>query len=107
MYRAYPSPDIPPQDVYRSVKKGSPCSITERRVPELIPVFGSQPAGDVVGCQFCCLANRGTVGEGSGFKSQSRRCRVTVLGKLFSQMKTNFWIGLRLGSGTQGGSVAE
>ena len=30
-------------------KKGkrSPCSITERRVPELIPVLGSQPAGDV------------------------------------------------------------
>ena len=27
--------------------KGSPYSITERRVPELIPVFGSQPAGDV------------------------------------------------------------
>jgi len=27
--------------------KGSPCSITERRVPQLIPVFGSQPAGDV------------------------------------------------------------
>jgi len=27
--------------------KGSPCSITERRVPELIPVLGSQPAGDV------------------------------------------------------------
>ena len=26
--------------------KGSPYSITERRVPELIPVFGSQPAGD-------------------------------------------------------------
>jgi len=25
--------------------KGSPCSITERRVPELIPVLGSQPAG--------------------------------------------------------------
>jgi len=36
--------------------KGSPHSITERRVPELIPVLGSQPAGDVshkmaVGCQ--------------------------------------------------------
>jgi len=31
-----------------SVKgKGSPCSITERRVPELTPVLGSQPAGDV------------------------------------------------------------
>ena len=28
-------------------KKGSPYSITERRVPELIPVVGSQPAGDV------------------------------------------------------------
>jgi len=33
----------------RRVKKGkrSPCSITERRFPELIPVLGSQPAGDV------------------------------------------------------------
>jgi len=30
-------------------KKGkySPYAITERRVPELIPVLGSQPAGDV------------------------------------------------------------
>ena len=27
--------------------KGSPYSITERRVPELIPVLRSQPAGDV------------------------------------------------------------
>jgi len=27
--------------------KGSPYSITERRDPELIPVLGSQPAGDV------------------------------------------------------------
>jgi len=27
--------------------KGSPYSITESRVPELIPVHGSQPAGDV------------------------------------------------------------
>ena len=27
--------------------KGSPCSITKRRVPELIKVLGSQPAGDV------------------------------------------------------------
>ena len=27
--------------------KGSPYSITERRVPELIPVLGCQPAGDV------------------------------------------------------------
>jgi len=29
------------------IKKGSPYSIAERRVPELIPVLGSQPAGDV------------------------------------------------------------
>jgi len=28
-------------------KKGSPSSIAECRVPELIPVLGSQPAGDV------------------------------------------------------------
>jgi len=28
-------------------RKGSPHSITERWVPELIPVLGSQPAGDV------------------------------------------------------------
>ena len=28
-------------------KKGSPYSITEHRVPGLIPVLGSQPAGDV------------------------------------------------------------
>jgi len=36
-------------DVVYSTKrgKGSPYSITERRVPELTPVLGSQPAGDV------------------------------------------------------------
>jgi len=28
-------------------RKASPYSITERRVLELIPVLGSQPAGDV------------------------------------------------------------
>jgi len=35
--------------------KGSPYSITERRVPELIPVLGSQPAGGVShkpGCHY-------------------------------------------------------
>ena len=35
--------------------KASPYSITERRVPELIPVLGSQPAGDVShkpGCHY-------------------------------------------------------
>ena len=29
------------------LKKGRPYSITERSVPELIPVVGSQPADDV------------------------------------------------------------
>ena len=29
------------------IGKGSPYWIAERRVPELIPVLGSQPAGDV------------------------------------------------------------
>jgi len=28
-------------------RKGGPYSISERRVPELFPVLGSQPAGDV------------------------------------------------------------
>ena len=31
----------------KSKLEGSPYLITERRVPELIPVLGSQPAGDV------------------------------------------------------------
>jgi len=31
----------------KKVKVGSPYLITERRVPEIIPVLGSQPAGDV------------------------------------------------------------
>jgi len=68
------------------VKKGSPYLITVRRVPELIPVLGSQPADDVShkpgarlpllsarptvtpakGCyQFHCLVNRGTMGVNS------------------------------------------
>jgi len=39
------------------VQKGSTYSITERSVPELIPVLGSQPAGDAshksaVGCHY-------------------------------------------------------
>jgi len=66
--------------------KGSPYSITDRRVPELIPVLCSQPAGDVShkpggrlpllsasyprnpqqGCyQFRCLVNRGKMGVNS------------------------------------------
>ena len=32
---------------HRLKGKGSPYSITERRVPELIPVLGSQSAGNV------------------------------------------------------------
>jgi len=33
--------------VYCKKCKGSPYLITERRVPELLPLLGSQPAGDV------------------------------------------------------------
>jgi len=33
--------------VEQSKDKASPYSITERRVPQLISVLGSQPAGDV------------------------------------------------------------
>ena len=32
---------------YFVIRTGSPYSIAERTVPELIPVLGSQPAGDV------------------------------------------------------------
>ena len=44
-----PAPAAPPRYVLQQLesKKGSPYSITERRFPELIPVLGSQPAGDV------------------------------------------------------------
>ena len=33
--------------IMKTASKGSPYSITERRVPELIPVLGRQSAGDV------------------------------------------------------------
>jgi len=80
------------------MKKGSHThSIAERRVPELIPVLGSQPAGDVshkpggrlhyfppnpqlpsrpVGrYQFRCLVNRGTMGVNSLPKTVTRQRR--------------------------------
>jgi len=44
--------------------KGSPYSITERRVPELIPVLGSQLAGNVSrkpGCRLPLLSARPAV----------------------------------------------
>jgi len=49
-----------------TVKKdeGSQYSITERRVPELMLVFGSQPAGDVShkpGCRLSLLSARPAV----------------------------------------------
>jgi len=77
--------------------KVSQYSITERSVTELIPVLGSQPAGDVShnpggrlpllsatpavtpatlirGCyQFCCLVNRGTMGVNSLPKTVTRQ----------------------------------
>ena len=48
----------------RKKGKGSPYSITERRVPELILVLGSQPAGDVShkpGVRLPSLSARPTV----------------------------------------------
>jgi len=44
--------------------KGSLCSIAERRVPQLIPVLGSQPAGNVdhkPGSRLPLLSARPTV----------------------------------------------
>jgi len=44
--------------------KGSPYSIADRRVPELIPVLDSQPAGDVshrLGVRLPLLSARPTV----------------------------------------------
>ena len=73
--------------------------ITERWVPELIPVLGSQPAGNVSHkpggrlplfsarpavtlaileegcCQFRCLVNRGTIGVNSLPKTVTRQRR--------------------------------
>ena len=40
-------PPVPHLTLNTLKSKGNPCSITKRRVPELIPVLGSQPAGDV------------------------------------------------------------
>ena len=76
--------------------KRSPYSITERRVPELIPVLCSQPAVDVIhkpggrlpllsdrpavilatlATNFTCLVNRGTMGVNSLPKTVTRQRR--------------------------------
>ena len=79
--------------------KGSQYSITERRIPELIPILCSQPAGDVshkpggrlpllsampavtlatvntTVTSFRCLVNRGTMGVNSLPKTVTRRRR--------------------------------
>jgi len=50
--------------LHADVKKGRPYSSIERRVPELIPVLGSQPAGDVnnkPGGRLSLLSARPTV----------------------------------------------
>ena len=90
---------VKPADIQKG--KRSPYSSTERTVPELIPVLGSQPAGDVshkpggrppllsarpavapatlkraAYCyQFCCLVNRGTMGANSLPKTVTRQRR--------------------------------
>jgi len=48
----------------QETRKRSPYWITERRIPELIPVVGSQPAGDVShkrGCRLPLLSVRPVV----------------------------------------------
>jgi len=40
-------PPAPSVGCEKNKGKGSPYSTTERRIPELIPVLGSQPAGAV------------------------------------------------------------
>jgi len=67
--------------------KGSPYSITERKVPGLIPVLGNQsaitfrhargyPRNPQEGCyQFRCLVNEGTIGVNSLPKTVTRQCR--------------------------------
>jgi len=45
--KPYAHCDLPGAAQIRLIGKGSPYLITECRVPELIPVLGSQPAGDV------------------------------------------------------------
>jgi len=50
MEHVYEHSICPCNFVYLSITlmvEGSPYSITERRVPKLIPVLGSQPAGDM------------------------------------------------------------
>ena len=87
------------RNIWHVKGKGSPYSITEHRVPELIPVLGSQTASDVShklggrlpllsarpavtlathkkGCyQFRCLVNRGTMGVNTLPKTVTRQCR--------------------------------
>ena len=94
-----PAPNLIIILTHTQAKKGSPYSTTERRVPELIPVLGSQPAGDMShkpggrlpllsarpavppatlkrGCyQFCCLVNKGTMGVNSLPKPVTRQRR--------------------------------
>ena len=57
-------PGLPRTCSYLEKGKGSPYSIRERRVSELIPVLGSQPAGDVShkpGCRLPLLSARPAV----------------------------------------------
>jgi len=55
---------LPPTSRWQIKGKGSPYSIAESRVPQLIPVLGSQPAGDVnhkPGCRLPLLSARPAV----------------------------------------------
>jgi len=67
--------------------KGSPYSITVRRVPELIPVLGSQSAGDVNHKQLHQQPLRGllpTLAKGAMPPQDARGDKVTLSTKDFS-----------------------
>jgi len=50
--------------------------------PALHLICGSYPSSGWLGSRVVSVLDSGA--EGPGFKSQPRRCRVTVLGKLFT-----------------------
>jgi len=47
MATEHPPSPLLSSSITRKLKGSNPYSVTERRVPELIPVLGSQPAGDM------------------------------------------------------------
>ena len=79
-------PDIVYQRSDRLRPRYRPCETSELRLHGItgseLQTFNLLPLPGWLGSRVVSVLNSGT--EGPGFKSQSRRCRVTVLGKLFT-----------------------